>query len=67
MEFSGKSYYAISVDLETFFQHFNKAPWWGVMSETISSLKSKKLPLSDIQLYEQLKKKFGTKKAMKCK
>ncbi|XP_067844278.1 ankyrin and armadillo repeat-containing protein [Heptranchias perlo] len=67
MQFNGKNYYVICVELENFYQKFQKVHWWGAMIETIHVLKSKKLPLNEIQLNEQLKKKFGSKKATKCK
>ncbi|XP_073162244.1 ankyrin and armadillo repeat-containing protein isoform X3 [Lepidochelys kempii] len=67
MEFDGKSYYLISIELETFYQQLYKTPWWGAINEIISTLKPKRLPLTDIQSLEQFKKRFGYKKAIKCK
>uniref|UniRef100_A0A4X2LDY1 Ankyrin and armadillo repeat containing n=1 Tax=Vombatus ursinus TaxID=29139 RepID=A0A4X2LDY1_VOMUR len=67
MEYNGKSYYVIYFELETFYQQLYKTQWWGAINEIINSLRPKRLPLSDIQLHEQLKKKFGLKRAMKCK
>uniref|UniRef100_A0A674IDF7 Ankyrin and armadillo repeat containing n=1 Tax=Terrapene triunguis TaxID=2587831 RepID=A0A674IDF7_9SAUR len=67
MEFDGKSYYVISIELETFYQQLYKTPWWGAINEIISTLKPKRLPLTDIQSLEQFKKRFGYKKAIKCK
>ncbi|XP_054826109.1 ankyrin and armadillo repeat-containing protein [Eublepharis macularius] len=66
MEFGGKSYYVISLELEAFYLLF-KTQWWGAINELISTLKPKRLPLTDIQAMEQFKKKFGYKKAIKCK
>ncbi|XP_067405132.1 ankyrin and armadillo repeat-containing protein isoform X4 [Emydura macquarii macquarii] len=67
MEFDGKSYYVISIELETFYQQLYKTAWWGAINEIISTLKPKRLPLTDIQSLEQFKKRFGYKKAIKCK
>ncbi|XP_050772345.1 ankyrin and armadillo repeat-containing protein [Gopherus flavomarginatus] len=67
MEFDGKRYYVISIELETFYQQLYKTPWWGAINEIISTLKPKRLPLTDIQSLEQFKKRFGYKKAIKCK
>uniref|UniRef100_A0A8C3T4I8 Ankyrin and armadillo repeat containing n=1 Tax=Chelydra serpentina TaxID=8475 RepID=A0A8C3T4I8_CHESE len=61
------SYYVIAIELETFYQQLYKTPWWGAINEIISTLKPKRLPLSDIQSLEQFKKRFGYKKAIKCK
>nr|XP_020849203.1 ankyrin and armadillo repeat-containing protein isoform X3 [Phascolarctos cinereus] len=67
IEYNGKSYYVIYFELETFYQQLHKTQWWGAINEIMNSLKPKRLPLSDIQIHEQFKKKFGFKKAMKCK
>ncbi|XP_074858067.1 ankyrin and armadillo repeat-containing protein [Carettochelys insculpta] len=67
MEFSGKSYYVITIELETFYQQLYKTPWWVAINEIISTLKRKRLPLTDTQSLEQFKKRFGYKKAIKCK
>nr|XP_048311970.1 ankyrin and armadillo repeat-containing protein isoform X2 [Myodes glareolus] len=67
MEFYGKSYYVIYFDLEIFYQQLYKTQWWGAVNEIVNSLRLKRLPLTEAQLHEQFKKKFGFKKAMKCK
>ncbi|XP_045874132.1 ankyrin and armadillo repeat-containing protein [Meles meles] len=67
MELNGKSYYVICFELEAFYHQLYKAKWWGAINEVVNSLKPKRLPLTDAQLHEQFKKKFGFKKAMKCK
>ncbi|XP_007949764.1 ankyrin and armadillo repeat-containing protein [Orycteropus afer afer] len=67
MEFHGKSYYVICFELETFYQQLYKTQWWGAINEIVNTLRPKRLPLTDAQLHEQFKKKFGFKKAMKCK
>ncbi|XP_016003278.2 ankyrin and armadillo repeat-containing protein [Rousettus aegyptiacus] len=67
MEFNGKRYYVIYFELETFYQQLYKTQWWGAINEIVNNLRLKRLPLTDAQLHEQFKKKFGFKKAMKCK
>ncbi|KAM6178388.1 ankyrin and armadillo repeat-containing protein [Rhynchocyon petersi] len=67
MEFHGKSYYVICFELEVFYQQLFKTRWWGAITEIVNTLRIKRLPLTDAQLHEQFKKKFGFKKAMKCK
>ncbi|XP_063501702.1 ankyrin and armadillo repeat-containing protein isoform X3 [Symphalangus syndactylus] len=67
MEFHGKSYYVIYFELETFYQQLYKTQWWGAINEIVNNLRLKRLPLTDAQLHEQFKKKFGFKRAMKCK
>ncbi|XP_062974649.1 ankyrin and armadillo repeat-containing protein [Elgaria multicarinata webbii] len=66
MDFDGRSYYVIGIELEPFYQLF-KTHWWGAINEVISTLKPKRLPLTDTQAMEQFKKRFGYKKAIKCK
>ncbi|XP_078083839.1 ankyrin and armadillo repeat-containing protein [Mustelus asterias] len=67
MKFDGKSYYVICIELEHFLNTFQKAPWWKSLCEAIPLIKSERLPLNGVQLFEQLGKKFGHKKALKCK
>ncbi|XP_027444855.2 ankyrin and armadillo repeat-containing protein isoform X1 [Zalophus californianus] len=67
MELNGKSYYVICFELETYYHQLYKTKWWGAINEVVNNLKPKRLPLTDAQLHEQFKKKFGFKKAMKCK
>ncbi|XP_063115499.1 ankyrin and armadillo repeat-containing protein isoform X1 [Cavia porcellus] len=67
MEFCGKSYYVIYFELEIFYQQLYKIQWWGAINEIMDTLRVKRLPLTEAQLHEQFKKKFGLKKAMKCK
>ncbi|XP_078536495.1 ankyrin and armadillo repeat-containing protein isoform X2 [Lissotriton helveticus] len=67
MEFNGTSYYVISFETETFYRSSQKVPWREAINEMITELKPKRLPLNDAQLHEQFKKRFGYKKAIKCK
>ena len=57
----------ISFELDIFYQQLYKTQWWGAINEIVNNLRLKRLPLTDAQLHEQFKKKFGFKKAMKCK
>jgi hypothetical protein len=57
----------IHFELEIFYQQLYKTQWWVAINETVNNLKVKRLPLTEDQLHEQFKKKFGLKKAMKCK
>ncbi|KAL7991565.1 hypothetical protein Chor_015821, partial [Crotalus horridus] len=66
MDFDGKRYYVIGIELEAFYMLF-KSQWWGAINEIISILKPKRLPLTDMQAMDQFKKRFGYKKAIKCK
>ncbi|KAH0621577.1 hypothetical protein JD844_023038 [Phrynosoma platyrhinos] len=66
MNFDGKSYYVIAIELEPFYLLF-KTQWWGAINELISTLKPKRLPLTDNQAMELFKRRFGYKKAIKCK
>ncbi|PIO22464.1 hypothetical protein AB205_0073650 [Aquarana catesbeiana] len=64
---SGEIYNVIAIQLEDFYQTMQKKQWWGAVNGIISTLRPKRLPLTDIHLHEQLKKRFGYKKALKCK
>ncbi|XP_034285200.1 ankyrin and armadillo repeat-containing protein isoform X2 [Pantherophis guttatus] len=66
MDFDGKRYYVIGIELEAFYMLF-KSQWWGAINEVISTLKPKRLPLTDTQAMDQFKKRFGYRKAIKCK
>lgn len=57
----------IYFDLEIFYQQLYKTQWWGAINGIVNNLRLKRLPLTEAQLHEQFKKKFGFKKAMKCK
>lgn len=59
-------YYVIGIELEAFYMLF-KSQWWGAINEVISTLKPKRLPLTDTQAMDQFKKRFGYRKAIKCK
>ncbi|XP_069839631.1 ankyrin and armadillo repeat-containing protein isoform X2 [Dendropsophus ebraccatus] len=67
MESGGKRYHVLIIHLEDFYQTMLKKQWWGAINGIVSTLKPKRLPLTDIQLHEQFKKRFGYKKAIKCK
>ncbi|XP_032879356.1 ankyrin and armadillo repeat-containing protein [Amblyraja radiata] len=67
MQFDDQSYYVICIELENLHQKTQKFQWWRNMSETVHQLKSSKLPLNEDQIAEQLKKKYGIRKAARCK
>ncbi|XP_029461858.1 LOW QUALITY PROTEIN: ankyrin and armadillo repeat-containing protein [Rhinatrema bivittatum] len=67
MEFNGRRYYVISIILESFYQPMNKSQWWGAVNGMIYTLTPKRLPLNELQLVEQFKKRFGYKKSIQCK
>ncbi|KAJ1186968.1 hypothetical protein NDU88_003747 [Pleurodeles waltl] len=67
MEFNGTSYYVISFEIENCYQSPHKGMWWEAINGMVNELKPKRLPLNDAQLHEQFKKRFGYKKAIKCK
>ncbi|XP_066433209.1 ankyrin and armadillo repeat-containing protein isoform X2 [Eleutherodactylus coqui] len=67
IECGEKSYYILLIHFEDFYQTTLKKQWWGVINGIVNTLKPKRLPLSDIQLHDQFKKRFGYKKAIKCK
>ncbi|XP_039613835.1 ankyrin and armadillo repeat-containing protein [Polypterus senegalus] len=67
VQLDGRRFYVISLELESFYQQASPMPWWGAMTETMKTLRVRRLPLSDVQLHEQFKKTFGYRKALKCK
>ncbi|XP_069471743.1 ankyrin and armadillo repeat-containing protein isoform X2 [Ambystoma mexicanum] len=67
MDFNGTSYFVISFNIEDFYQSTRKGQWLEAIIGMINSLKPKRLPLNENQLHEQFKKRFGYKKAIKCK
>uniref|UniRef100_A0A8C9S3X3 Ankyrin and armadillo repeat containing n=1 Tax=Scleropages formosus TaxID=113540 RepID=A0A8C9S3X3_SCLFO len=65
--FQGKSYHVMAVELTALYPQPNGTQWWEAMSGAVRSLRAKRLPLTDVQLYEQFKKTFGYNAALKCK
>ena len=56
------------MSLETFYPVSPPQPLWvHACYEKIKDLKPKRLPLSDVQMFEMFKKRYGTKQAIKLK
>ncbi|CAL1533328.1 unnamed protein product [Lymnaea stagnalis] len=68
VEIDGKQYYALVIEFETFYGVSPHKPLWvRAFSDEMDKMKPKRLPLTDIQMYEQFKKNFGAKKSIKYK
>ncbi|XP_005090203.1 ankyrin and armadillo repeat-containing protein [Aplysia californica] len=64
----GQEYYAIMLQLETFYGTNPQRPLWvRAYCEEMDKLKPKRLPIPDNNIHEQFKKNFGYKKAIKYK
>ncbi|XP_038077595.1 ankyrin and armadillo repeat-containing protein-like isoform X2 [Patiria miniata] len=67
-EIGGKKYYILSMDFETYYPVSPPQPLWAhSFYDKIAELKPKRLPLTDIQMHEQWKKKYGYHQAIKYK
>ncbi|XP_071948397.1 ankyrin and armadillo repeat-containing protein-like [Antedon mediterranea] len=65
---NGKSYYIFAMDFETFYPVAPPQPLWlHAVYNRIKDMKPRRLPLTDVHLHEQFKKKYGLKKAIKFK
>ncbi|XP_063964781.1 ankyrin and armadillo repeat-containing protein-like isoform X3 [Lytechinus pictus] len=68
IELGGKKYYAFSMDLETYYPVSPPRPLWcHSFYEKIKDLKPKRLPLTDIHMHEQFKRRYGYHQAIKFK
>ncbi|XP_078582860.1 ankyrin and armadillo repeat-containing protein-like [Branchiostoma floridae x Branchiostoma japonicum] len=68
VELNGKRYHIFSLDFETYYpQSPHKPRWIHAFYDVTASLKPKRLPLTDIQVHEHFKKRFGYKKAIRYK
>ncbi|XP_077978159.1 ankyrin and armadillo repeat-containing protein-like [Glandiceps talaboti] len=66
--FNGKKYYVIAMDFETYYPQSPQKPLWiHAFYEKIKDLKPKRLPLTDVHMHEQFKKRYGVKRAIKNK
>jgi hypothetical protein len=59
-------YWCLRIDLEAYYPP-QKPFWVGKLCDDLNKLRPKRLPMSDIQIYDLLKKNFGYKKATKLK
>ncbi|XP_022079769.1 ankyrin and armadillo repeat-containing protein-like isoform X2 [Acanthaster planci] len=67
-EIGGKKYYVLSMDFETYYPVSPPQPLWAhSFYDKIAELKPKRLPLTDIQMHEQWKRKYGYHQAIKYK
>jgi hypothetical protein len=58
----------LKIDLESYYAQFPQKPYWiNKLNDELIKLKPKRLPVSDIQVYDLFKKHFGYKKATKYK
>ena len=61
-------YWCIRVDLESYYpQAPQKPPWIAKLIEDLVKLKPKRIPLTDLQVYDVFKRQCGYKKATKFK
>jgi hypothetical protein len=61
-------YWAIRIDFESFYAQAPQKPFWvNKLNDELSKLRPKRLPMTDIQVYDLFKKYYGYKKATKLK
>ena len=61
-------YWAIRIDFESFYAQFPYKPYWvNKLNDDLSKLRPKRLPMTDIQVYDLYKKFYGYRKATKLK
>ena len=63
-----QKYYVFSFDTETYYPVMPKIPRWvHAHYDEIAKLKPKRLPLSEIHIHEQFRKRYGYQKTVKLK
>lgn len=63
-----KQYYCIKIDFEGYYSTFPQKPYWiSKLNDDLLKLKPKRLPMTEIQIYDLFKKLFGYKRATKNK
>ncbi|KAK3726414.1 hypothetical protein QZH41_019667 [Actinostola sp. cb2023] len=68
IKIDNKSYYVLNVTLETFYPSTPKHPLWiHAHYDEIAKLKPKRLPIPELQIHEQYKKRYGYQKTVKLK
>lgn len=68
IEIDGKSYFVLSIHLETFYPVSPKHPLRiHVHYDEIVKLKPKRLPVHKLQIHEQFKKRYGYQRIVKLK
>lgn len=68
VEKNGKKFWAVRIDIDNYYAVFPQKPYWVCkLSDELSKLRPKRMPMSDIQVYDLYKKHFGFRKATKLK
>ncbi len=68
VEKNNKKYWAVRIDIESYYAQFPQKPYWVCkLNDDLSKLRPKRMPMSDIQVYDLYKKHFGYRKATKLK
>ena len=68
IEIDGKSYFVLNIHLETFYPVSPKHPLWiHAHYDEIVKLKPKRLPVHELQIHEQFKKRYGYQRTVKLK
>lgn len=68
VEIDGKSYFVLNIHLETFYPVSPKHPLWiHAHYDEIVKLKPKRLPVHELQIHEQFKKRYGYQRTVKLK
>jgi hypothetical protein len=68
VQLNGKKHWCLRIDFEGYYATFPQKPYWvSKLTDDLIKLKPKRLPMTDIQIYDLFKKLFGYKKATKNK
>lgn len=68
VEIDGKSYFVLNIHLETYYPVSPKHPLWiHAHYDEIVKLKPKRLPVHELQIHEQFKKRYGYQRTVKLK
>lgn len=68
VKIDNKSYYVLNISLETYYPSSPKHPLWiHAHYDEIAKLKPKRLPIPELQIHEQYKKRYGYQRTVKLK
>lgn len=68
IDVNDRKFWVLRIDFESFYAQFPQKPYWVYkLNDDLIKLKPKRLPMTDIQIYDLFKKYFGYKKATKFK
>ena len=68
VEIDGRSYFVLNIHLETYYPVSPKHPLWiHAHYDEIVKLKPKRLPVHELQIHEQFKKRYGYQRTVKLK